>query len=316
MKTSRRDFVIKSTLAATGMALSYQSVGALTSTNLKPFPASYKDGPAKICFFSKDLPGLRYEEIASLIAEAGFDGIDLTVRLGGHVLPENVERDLPLATAAAKKSGLKIYMMATDILNAEERFTEPILRTASSLGIEYYRMGPRFYDANKSIPQNLADFRIQYEKLAKMNKKYKIRGECQNHTGDRFGAAVWDQWEVLKDIDPQWVGVQYDLLHATLEGVNSWTVGFNLLKQYIGTMDMKDFYWRKIDGKWDQELVPLGEGMVDFKTLIALLKKNNMHGPFSIHGEYLSDKDDRRAKAEKMKKDLTTLRGWLNDAGL
>jgi sugar phosphate isomerase/epimerase len=227
-----------------------------------------------------------------------------------------VERDLPLAAAAAKKSGLKIYMMATDILNVEERFTEPILRTASSLGIGYYRMGPRFYDEKKSIPQNLAGFRIEYEKLAKMNKKYQIRGECQNHTGDRFGAAVWDQWEVLKDIDPQWVGVQYDLLQATLEGVNSWTVGFNLLKQYIGTMDMKDFYWKKIDGKWDQELVPLGEGMVDFKTLIALLKKNNMHGPFSIHGEYLSDKDDRRAKAEKMKKDLTTLRGWLNEAGL
>lgn len=316
IQTSRRDFVIKSTLAATGMALGYQSVGAFTSTKLKPLPTLYKDGPAKICFFSKDLPGLGYEEMASLIAEAGFDGIDLTVRLGGHVSPENVERDLPLAAAAAKKSGLKIYMMATDILDTEERFTEPILRTASSLGIQYYRMGPRFYDANKSIPQNLADFRIRYEKLANMNKKYKIRGECQNHTGDRFGAAVWDQWEVLKDIDPQWIGVQYDLLHATLEGVNSWTVGFNLLKQYIGTMDMKDFYWKKIDGKWDQELVPLGEGMVDFKTFIPLLKKNNMHGPFSIHCEYLSDKDDRRAKAEKIKKDLTTLRGWLNEAGL
>src|SRR5882762_4597558 len=306
MKTSRRDFVIKSALAATGMALSNQSVGAFTSTKPKPSYASGKDGPATICFFSKDLPGLGYEEMTSLIAEAGFDGIDLTVRLGGHVLPENVERDLPRVSAAAKKSGLKIYMVATDILDVEEKFTEPILRTASSLGIEYYRMGPRFYDANKSIPQNLADFRIQYEKLAKMNQKYKIRGECQNHTGDRFGAAVWDQWEVLRDIDPQWIGVQYDLLHATLEGVNSWTVGFNLLKQYIGTLDMKDFYWKKVDGKWDQELVPLGEGMVDFKTLIAMLKKNNMHGPFSIHGEYLSDKDDRRGKAEKMKKDLTT----------
>ena len=316
IKTSRRDFVIKSTLAATAVALNYRSVGAFTSTKLKPFHSLGKDGPAKICFFSKDLPGLGYEEIASLIAEAGFDGIDLTVRLGGHVLPENVERDLPLAAAAAKKSDLKIYMITTDILDVEEKFTETILRTASSLGIGSYRMGPRFYDANKSIPQNLADFRLRYEKLANMNKKYKIRGECQNHTGDRFGAAVWDQWEVLKDIDPQWVGVQYDLLHATLEGVNSWTVGFNLLKQYIGTMDMKDFYWKKINGKWDQELVPLGEGMVDFKTFIPLLKKNNMHGPFSIHCEYLSDKDDRRAKAEKMKKDLTTLRGWLNEAGL
>src|SRR6185295_1570057 len=202
MKTSRRDFVIKSTLAAAGMAIGHQSADAFTPTELKPSSDS-DSGPAKICFFSKDLPRLAYDEMASLIAETGFDGIDLTVRLGGHVLPQNVERDLPLAAAAAKKSGLKIYMIATDILDAEERFTEAILRTASSLGIGYYRMGPRFYDEKKSIPENLADFRIRYAKLANLNKKYKIRGECQNHTGDRFGAAVWDQWEVLKDIDPQ-----------------------------------------------------------------------------------------------------------------
>jgi len=31
--------------------------------------------------------------------------------------------------------------------------------------------------------------------------------------------------------------------------------------------------------------------------------------------KYLSDKDDLHSKAAKMKKDLTTLRGWLTEAG-
>ena len=207
-------------------------------------------------------------------------------------------------------------MIVTDIVNAEDRFAKSILKTASSLGIGHYRMGPRFYDEKKSIPQNLADFKIRFKTLAKLNQKYNIRGECQNHTGDRFGAAVWDLWEVLNGLDPKWVGVQYDLLHATLEGVNSWTLGFNLVRPYIGTLAMKDFYWKKTEGKWDQELTPLGEGMVDFKKYFVLLKENKMHGPFTIHCEYLPDKDDLHSNTIKMKKDLTTLRGWLREAGL
>ena len=37
---------------------------------------------------------------------------------------------------------------------------------------------------------------------------------------------------------------------------------------------------------------------------------------FSLHCEYLTDKDDLPTKTAKMKKDLTTLRGWLREAEL
>ncbi len=316
MKTSRKNFLINSALAAAGIAYSYKSVDAINPITFKPFNASANNEPAKICIFSKHLPELGYHEMASLVAEMGFDGIDLTVRPNGHVLPENVERDLLLAAKAAEKVGLKIYMITTGILDAGDRLTEPILKTASSLGIQYYRMGSRFYDEKKSILHNLEDFKTRFKKLAKLNRKYNIRGECQNHSGDGFGAPVWDLWEVLKNMDPQRIGVQYDVFHASVEGANSWPLGFSLLKPYIGTLDIKDFYWKKTEGKWELEITPLGEGMVDFKKFIALLKENNMHGPFSIHCEYLSDKDDLRSKVAKMKKDLTTLRGWLKEAGL
>jgi L-ribulose-5-phosphate 3-epimerase len=316
MKTSRKDFLIKSTLAAAAMSYSHMSVGEINRAELKPFNALTDNEPAKICLFSKVLPGVGYDEMASLLAEIGFDGIDLTVRKEGHVLPENVVRDLPLAAEAAKKAGLKIYMITTDILDAEDKFVNPILKTASSLGIRHYRLGRRFYDEKKSIPQNLADITLRYKKLAKLNKEYDIRGECQNHSGAGFGAPLWDLWEVLKGVDPQWVGVQYDVLHASLEGAYSWPLGFNLLKPWIGTLAVKDFYWKKAEGKWDEEITLLGEGMVDFKKYFALLKENNMHGPFSLHCEYLTDKDDLHSKAVKMKKDFTTLRGWLQEAGL
>ena len=211
---------------------------------------------------------------------------------------------------------MNIYMIATDIVDADDIYTEPILETAASLGIKYYRMGRQFYDKKKSIPENLGDFKKEFKKLEILNRKYKIRGECQNHEGGGFGAPVWDLWEVLKNMDPQWIGAQYDLFHATVEGANSWPLAFNLLKLYIGTLDMKDFYWKKTGEKWDQEITPLGEGMVDFKKFFSLLKENNMRGPFSIHCEYLTENENLDSKAAKMKKDLTTLRRWINEAEL
>ena len=316
MKTSRRNFVINAALLATGGALSCKVNSAGNHDKKRPYKSLSNLEQVKICVFSKLFPELGYNELASVVAGMGFDGIDLTVRPEGHLLPENVETDLPLAVEAARKFGLKIYMITTSIVDADDKYTEPILKTASSLGIRHYRMGPRYYDEKKSIPQSLTEIKAGFKKLARLNQKYNIRGECQNHSGDGFGAAVWDIWEVLKEIDPEWTGVQYDLFHATVEGAHSWPLGFELLKPYIGTIDIKDFHWKKNDKKWEPHSVPLGQGMVDYEKFIALLKENRINVPFSIHNEYLSAADDLHSKSEKIKKDLTTLRKWLNEAGL
>ena len=158
--------------------------------------------PQRFGIFSKNLQELSYLELASFVADIGFDGIDLPVREKGHVLPENVERDLPLAAEAAKKSGLNIYMITTDIFDADDKFTEPVLKTAASLGIKHYRMGHSTYDEKKSITENQEGFKTKFKKLDKLNRKLNIRGEYQNHSGDGFGAPVWDLWEVLKNLDP------------------------------------------------------------------------------------------------------------------
>ncbi len=54
----------------------------------------------EIVFFSKPLPQMDWQRLAANVKRLGFDGIDLTVRPEGHVLPERVEEDLPKAVAA------------------------------------------------------------------------------------------------------------------------------------------------------------------------------------------------------------------------
>ena len=130
---------------------------------------------------------------------------------------------------------------------------------------------------------------------------------------------------MLKDLDPRWLGCQYDVRHATVEGGNSWVLGFKLISSHIKTTVIKDFKWMQHDGVWRAESCPLGEGMVDFKKYFSMVKEMNIAGPISMHFEYpifepSEENGSVPTKIKKviavMQKDLQTLRRLLDEAGL
>ncbi|MCE5346213.1 MAG: TIM barrel protein [Bacteroidales bacterium] len=335
MKTSRRNFITKSALAAAGFSAGLTSM-AKANNITDSFEGSAKINAAKktdafrICIFSKHLQWLDWSEMAMVSAEMGFDGVDLTVRPQGHVLPERVVDDLPKAMEAVKKAGSNIFMITTAINDADDPLSEKILKTAASLGIRHYRMGYFYYEDDKTIDENLNTIQLKLTRLAKLNEKYSISGEYQNHsgisgTGIYFGSPIWDLGKVLKDINSHYLGSQYDICHATVEGFDTWPVGLKLLSRYIGTIDIKDYQWLKKNGRWTSEAVPLGEGMVDYKKYTALLKQFNISGPISIHYEYPLGGAEHGAKrltmkrdevVTVMKKDLETYKSYLQQNGL
>jgi L-ribulose-5-phosphate 3-epimerase len=288
---SRRDFIKTTALTGVGLTLTGKA-GASLFTAAKP--------KRPIHVFSKCLQFLNYQELAKVVAEHGFYGADLAVRNGGQVLPENVETDLPKALKALRSEGVDSNMIVTKIIDANHPDSERIIKTMADLGIQHYRMGSLNYDLKNTMPENLDAFKIAFEKLEKLNRKYGVTGNYQNHSGVRVGGPVWDLYEILKDRNPDFIGVQYDIRHATVEGGQSWPLGMKLLSPWIRTTDIKDFVWAKNEkGEWKIKNVPLGEGMVDFKKYFQLLKEFNIETPVSIHYEY------DLGGAEKGKKDPT-----------
>lgn len=276
-KISRRRFMKEAVVAGTIIP----AIG-LAQTNKKN-----DTKPFNICIFSKHLQWLDYNGMAQTAAELGFDGVDLTVRRGGHVLPERVEDDLPKAVEAIKAAGIKPLMMATDINDPDDSKTEKVLRTASALGIRYYRLGYYIYSEDKSITATLEQAKPKIRALAAMNKHFNIHGAYQNHSGSRYvGAPVWDLWELIKDLDPKYIGCQFDIRHATVEGGQTWPLHLRLMSKYMKTLVIKDFSWEKIDNKWRTINCLLGQGVVDFVSYLKLVKKLSISGPVSVHYEY------------------------------
>jgi sugar phosphate isomerase/epimerase len=91
---------------------------------------------------------------------------------------------------------------------------------------------------------------------------------------------------MVRDIDPRWLGIRYDVRHAVAEGSRSWELGLQLLAPQIRSLDMKDFIWLEKNGEWGVESVPLGQGAVDFDRYFTLLDKWGIEADMTLHLEY------------------------------
>ncbi len=271
----------------------------------------------EIYLFSKHLQFLGYTEMAEAAAEIGFNGLDLTVRPKGHVIPENVKDDLPKAVEAMKRFGLPPRLMTTNVLDAQDNEQRNVLETAGNLGFTHYRTGWLTYPENRSIPESQIIYGKQFKNLETLNKTLGLIGCYQNHAGNHVGAPVWDLPPILGATNNEYMGCQYDIRHAVVEGGNSWELGLRLIRPFIKSIVIKDFKWGKVDGKWKPINTPLGEGMVDFDRYLSLLKKYKINVPISLHLEYdLGGAEhgatnlsiDKKEVFKQMKKDLAFLK--------
>ena len=281
----------------------------------------------RVAIFSKHLQFLQGEALARAASEMGYDGVDITVRGGGHVEPNRVRRDLPALVKTILEHGLEVPMITTGIVDAETPFAEDIVATAADLGILHYRFGGFQYTGDP-YPGQLAAFRPRLAKLAALNAKYRSCAMYHTHSGTGVvGASIWDLHIIMQDIDPASIGVNFDIAHATIEGgLGGWINSFQITGPYLRGIAIKDFAWAMDEkGAWAPQWRPLGQGMVQVGAFLRMVKAAGFHGPLQQHFEYpLGGANDGKRDItvpqsevfSAMKRDLATLRGQLARAGL
>jgi sugar phosphate isomerase/epimerase len=301
---SRRHFLKTGTLAAAGTALTAQ-IPNLQAAKAVPADRQFST-------FIKPLQELSYDELADTIADLGFQGIEATVRGNGHVLPENVQRDLPKLVKALGKRDLTIFTMATDI-NAvtPDQHTETVLKTAADQGVPSFRMSYYKYDlsGNPPLQDQLESFKKPLAGLMELNDQLDLQALYQNHSGANYcGANLWDLAYLMKDYPKERFASAYDIGHALVEGGKAWPQNLALMLPRIKLLYVKGPAYSEngID------FGPLADSAHDHKKLFAMLAKGGFNGPYNLHVEYHMKSDDKLAKSiASMESDLATLKSWI-----
>ncbi|NBW96220.1 MAG: sugar phosphate isomerase/epimerase [Planctomycetia bacterium] len=297
---SRRAF---GTAVVAGVAAS-----AIPAQAVEP-PVDTKRWP--IIGFTKPFTELSADETADLVAEVGWDGVELPVRQGTstHVAPDRVEDGLPAFVEALRKRGKEVSIVTTSVLEIDA-VGEKVLRTTAALGIKRVRLGFMRYPKEGSPAATVGEFRARLRDVAALAAELGLQAGYQNHSGADFvGAPVWDAWDAMKDLDARHVGMCFDIGHATLEGGLSWPIQARLLANRFVAVFCKDFVWEKTSGGQKPVWCPLGEGVVS-RQFFAWLRTTGFGGPLSQHHEYPGLGTGREMVAQ-FKRDLARLREML-----
>ena len=267
-----------------------------------PSPTAVPGGKPLLTLYSISLQWGGYEEAADTAAKAGWPAIGWTVRGGGHVLPENVVRDLPKAVSAAQKAGLQVPIIITPVRDADTPYAEAYLDTMNKLGLRYYQAPPLGqYDYTKDLQPQLDYWKPRIERLAKLNEKYGTTAVYHVEGGaGNIGGGAWDLWMAVKDFDPKYIGMDLDLGHATMKGGPEVWEMIRFAHKNILSIASKDILWAKKtapeqgprrsdpseDWPWTAEYVVPGTGMVNFKAAFEYMKAIGFAGSFLHYSEY------------------------------
>ena len=243
--------------------------------------------------FTDNLADLKIEQVFSEAKRAGFDGIDLTLRPGGHVLPENAEMGLSDVRATADRHNMVVPMASTAITDSDSPNAEDVIASCAHYGVSKIKLGYWRYEPFGTIQQQLDAARKKLERIIKLTRKYHILPCIHVHSGDVLANGGAILYLILKDFSPDDVGAYVDPMHMTVEGgLYGWEMGLDLLVPWVSLVGIKNFRWREVGRdsngrvKFATEYLPVADGQANLARFMSRLRSIQYDGVVSLHSEY------------------------------
>ncbi len=281
----------------------------------------------KYLMLSKPLEHLTYPELADTVAELGMDGVDLTVRSPGHVLPERVKTDLPKAVRAVRERGLEVGWLTTAIDSADSPQAEDILATAAGLGIKQFKLGYYRYAGFGEMRRQIAEVREQLGGIESLCRKYGMQAGVHAHDGPTLSATTHVVSLLLEGFDPAALCYYPDLGHMGIEGsFGGWIHGLDLLSNRINMLALENLaQFQEVDPEtgathWRPKVVPFDQGFIPFPEAFQYLKQIGYAGYASFQAEYRGPNSfrdlDQAELLAQVKRDLQYTKRLADEVGL
>ena len=260
----------------------------------------------ELAIFTKPWKTLSLPDLAEHIKSLGFDLIELPVRPGFQVEPDNIERDLPTAVKLLGEHGVRVLNVTADMPLDDERLYSACAKAGIKMNRVMFRQRELDYWAAEAKARRKLDSALPF------CEQYGVQIGVQNHSGKFVPVNEMGAYNLLKDYDPRYVAAVWDPAHNALEGMDS-DAALDVLAPYLCVVNLKNAYWRRVTGpeaevaEWSIYWTSGAQGRASWSRVIAKLNAIDYHGPICFSAEY-SDED---RVDELIVQDLAFARGLL-----
>jgi sugar phosphate isomerase/epimerase len=259
-------------------------------------------------YFTKTLRGLDVKGLAGFCKEVGLDGVDLTVRPGYPVNPENAGKALPEAAKRLCGEGLVVGLVTapTDLTDPEAKPARALFDACARAGVPAVKVG--YFPYRPPFDERLKEARSRLAGFARLAARTKVKACYHTHSGAMMGNNAAGLRLLLAELDPHHVGAFVDTGHTAVNG-GPFPMEAEVVRAWLSLVAVKDMAWAKGKGGWRHEVVPAGEGIVRWAEVGRGLKACKFSGTVSLHGEY--EAKDLAHRKRLAKAELALLKRYL-----
>jgi sugar phosphate isomerase/epimerase len=233
-------------------------------------------------------------QLGALVKKLGFDGIELPVRPGFQVEPENVSRGLPEAARILADYDLSILSVAgpTD---------EATIAACGELDIPIIRICVGIPD-DSSYLEHETELRREYDALVPLLDRYGVTLGIQNHYGRGIAHALGIR-HLIERYDPKQIGAVLDPAHCALNGEIP-ALALDIVWSHLRMLNLKNAFWRRTNGP-EAEVAAYQpywtsgrQGLCPWAEVVAELRSRGYIGTICLPAEYSDESAVDRLIAE------------------
>lgn len=260
--------------------------------------------------FTKPWKTIPLEALADQVATWGFHGIELPVRNGFQVEPQNALTDLPAAQRHFEERNLKIMSVAGTL-------DESTIRACAAADVPILRVMLRI-NLDRGYRASVQAFQATVDALTPLLQETGVVVGLQNHCGDFVGSAV-GLMDALAPLNPACARAVLDLGHTSLAG-EPVPIAIDVASPRLAMVNLKNAVYREVVTDdpmvktWIRHWTAGKGGLTPWASAATALRTQCYQGPICLTAEY-HDQNGRFMTDDPViplvKDDIAFLKGLL-----
>jgi sugar phosphate isomerase/epimerase len=235
-------------------------------------------------------------ELGKFVKGLGFEAIELPVRPGYQVPPEQVSRGLPAAVSILADCGIKIASVAgpTD---------EKTIAACAEAGVPIIRICVEIPPSTGYLATE-AQLQKEYDALVPVLGRHGLTIGIQNHCGRCVGSAMGVR-HLIEKYNPRQFGAVLDFAHCALAGEEP-DLAVDIVCSHLCMVNLKNGIWQRTNGPeaevagWKVYWTSGRQGLASWPDAAAALQKHNYNGVICVTAEYSDHSSVNRLVAEDL----------------